>query len=160
MSNTPQPLSQKQPPRSHMTPFLESPRPWLVLARNMIPVLGIYLLGWSSDVIVFEIWFDGAASLGVMLAFQLKAFDLHDPDHFGAPTNVHPWLRNLWLVLPWAAAFLILGIPYWFTLLALHTDILRDGLGGIFQGSTGISRWHCSSSWPAKSWRSTNGTTI
>lgn len=31
--------------RNHLTPFTEGPRAWLVLARNAIPVIGIYGLG-------------------------------------------------------------------------------------------------------------------
>jgi len=30
-----------------------------VLARNLIPVVGIYGFGWSAALAVFNYWFDG-----------------------------------------------------------------------------------------------------
>jgi hypothetical protein len=36
---------------------------WLVLARNMIPVVGIYGFGWSAALSVFNYWFDGLTAL-------------------------------------------------------------------------------------------------
>jgi hypothetical protein len=34
-----------------------------VVARNMIPVVGIYVFGWSVAVAVFNYWFDGLTAL-------------------------------------------------------------------------------------------------
>jgi len=35
--------------RSHLAPFLEGPGPYLVVARNAIPVAGVWVLGWSEQ---------------------------------------------------------------------------------------------------------------
>lgn len=65
--------------RSHLSPFLESPRPWLVIARNSIPAIGVVFFGWSAALAMFEIWFDGVASLAAMLALQGRAFRRLEP---------------------------------------------------------------------------------
>src|SRR3954464_6027538 len=49
----PPPLSQ------HLREFAARRDAWVVLARNMIPVVGIYAFGWSAAVSVFNYWFDG-----------------------------------------------------------------------------------------------------
>ena len=99
--------------RSHRAPFTEGPRPWLVLARNSIPVIGVFGFGWPAAVAVFEIWFDGASALGAMFFLALAVFADRDPSF---PTAR---FRSLGLVVGGLAAFALLGIPYWFTLGAL-----------------------------------------
>src|SRR3954462_14109007 len=52
----------------HLREFASNPHAWLVLARNLIPVVGIYAFGWSAGLAVFNYWFDGLAALGAILA--------------------------------------------------------------------------------------------
>jgi len=49
----PPPLSQ------HLREFASRPDAWAVLARNMIPVIGMYGFRWSAALAVFNYWFDG-----------------------------------------------------------------------------------------------------
>src|SRR6266487_6526916 len=49
----PPPLSQ------HLRELASRPDAWAVLARNLIPVVGIYVFGWSAALAVFNYWFDG-----------------------------------------------------------------------------------------------------
>ena len=52
------------PPLSqHLREFAARRAAWLVLARNLIPVVGIYAFGWSAALAVFNYWFDGLAAL-------------------------------------------------------------------------------------------------
>src|SRR5947208_10297838 len=53
----PPPLSQ------HLREFASNPHAWAVLARNLIPVVGIYGFGWSAGLTVFNYWFDGLTAL-------------------------------------------------------------------------------------------------
>ena len=62
----PAPDTHPPAPRSHLAPFREGSRPWLVLARNAMPVVGVHALDWSPAVAVFEIWFDGVTALAAM----------------------------------------------------------------------------------------------
>src|SRR5881398_2037581 len=66
-STAPRPVA--PPPLSQHLRELASRRDaWLVLARNLIPVVGIYAFGWSAGLAVFNYWFDGLAALGAILA--------------------------------------------------------------------------------------------
>jgi hypothetical protein len=112
--------------RSYLAPFMEGPRPWLVLARNAIPVLGVYLLGWSASQTAFQIWFDGLTALGAMLGFHIRAVAAR-----GSQPDVPSATRLPVLVLVWLLLWLLLGIPYWFTLFLLRTAVFvgdPDGL--------------------------------
>src|SRR6476620_4765367 len=58
----PPPLSQ------HLREFASRRDAWVVLGRNMIPVVGIYAFGWSASVSVFNYWFDGLTALAAIVA--------------------------------------------------------------------------------------------
>src|SRR5512140_3366210 len=58
----PPPLSQ------HLREFASRPDAWAVLARNLIPVVGIYAFGWSAALTVFNYWFDGLTALAAIVA--------------------------------------------------------------------------------------------
>ena len=61
----PPPLSQ------HLREFASRTDAWVVLARNMIPVVGIYALRWSVAVSVFNYWFDGLTALAAIVAAMI-----------------------------------------------------------------------------------------
>src|SRR5438067_11358433 len=58
----PPPLSQ------HLRELASRPGAWAVLARNLIPVVGIYGFGWSAALAVFNYWFDGLTALAAIVA--------------------------------------------------------------------------------------------
>src|SRR5438067_12621614 len=58
----PPPLSQ------HLREFASRPDAWTVLARNLIPVVGIYGFGWSAALAVFNYWFDGLTAVAAIVA--------------------------------------------------------------------------------------------
>src|SRR6476646_8733166 len=61
----PPPLSQ------HLREFASRRDAWVVLGRNMIPVVGIYAFGWSAAVAVFNYWFDGLTALAAIVAAMI-----------------------------------------------------------------------------------------
>lgn len=117
-------------PRGHFAPFRESSRPWLVLARNIIPIIGVWGLGWSANVAVFQIWFDGATALGAMLALHLRAFSLTNPKA-QLPASIPPEIggraKLIAFLLMWLVVFALLGIPYWFALFFFSATLFREG---------------------------------
>src|SRR5437588_12836239 len=58
----PPPLSQ------HLRELASRPGAWAVLARNLIPVVGIYGFGWSAALAVFNYWFDGLTAVAAIVA--------------------------------------------------------------------------------------------
>src|SRR5712691_4082504 len=58
----PPPLSQ------HLRELASRPHAWGVLARNLIPVVGIYGFGWSAALAVFNYSFDGLTALAAIVA--------------------------------------------------------------------------------------------
>ena len=57
------------PPLSkHLRELTSRPDAWAVLARNLIPVVGIYGFGWSAALAVFNYWFDGLSALAAIVA--------------------------------------------------------------------------------------------
>src|SRR4029078_12951707 len=107
----PPPLSQ------HLREFASRPDAWIVLARNMIPVVGIYAFGWSAAVAVFNYWFDGltavAAIVAAMIPRALRETQTK-ADHATLAGNI---VRGgcVWLLL-----VVIVGLPYWVQLITVH----------------------------------------
>src|SRR4051794_19308291 len=52
----------------HLREFAARPQAWTALARNLIPVVGIYVFGWSAALAVFSYWFDGLVALAAIIA--------------------------------------------------------------------------------------------
>src|SRR6059058_5387009 len=76
----------RPPPLSrHLREFASRPGAWLVLARNMIPVVGIYAFRWSAAVSVFNYWFDGLTALAAIVAALIpRALRETQPKSLGA----------------------------------------------------------------------------
>jgi hypothetical protein len=115
----PPPLSQ------HLREFASRPDAWVVFARNMIPVIGIYAFGWSAAVAVFNYWFDGLTAVAAIVAAmvpralretQTKA------DHATLAGNI---LRGVFV---WLVLVVFVGLPYWIVLIPLHDLLLGDEL--------------------------------
>ena len=115
----PPPLSQ------HLREFVSRPDAWVVFARNMIPVIGIYAFGWSAAVAVFNYWFDGLTAVAAIVAAmvpralretQTKA------DHATLAGNI---LRGVFV---WLVLVVFVGLPYWIVLIPLHDLLLGDEL--------------------------------
>src|SRR6266699_2684639 len=115
----PPPLSQ------HLLEFASRPDAWVVLARNMIPVVGIYAFGWSAAVSVFNYWFDGLTALAAIVAALVPRALRETQPKTGRVTWLGTVVRG---VVTWIFLVGIVGLPYWIVLIPLHDLLLGDEL--------------------------------
>src|SRR4030095_3589990 len=113
----PPPLSQ------HLRELASRPDTWAVIARNLIPVVGIYGFGWSAALAVFNYWFDGLTALvAIGTALIPRARRETRPKSVGAMST-----KNLvGGVVTWISLVGIVGLPYWIVLIPLHDLLLGD----------------------------------
>ena len=114
----PPPLSQ------HLRELASRRDAWLVIVRNMIPVVGIFFFGWSAALAVFNYWFDGLTALAAIVAALVpRAMRESQPkDSRNAVTAFALGIfTGLFLVG-------IVGLPYWIVLIPLHDLLLGDEL--------------------------------
>jgi hypothetical protein len=115
----PPPLSQ------HLREFASRPDAWAVLARNMIPVIGVYGFGWSAALTAFNYWFDGLTALAAIIA-ALVPRALRETQ---SKKDHATWAGNIMRgVLVWVFLVGIVGLPYWIVLIPLHDLLLGDEL--------------------------------
>lgn len=118
------------PVSQHLREFASRPHAWVVLARNLIPVVGVYAFGWSAGLTVFSYWFDGLTALAAITAAlvpralretQPKPDATDRMSKIGAlPLNI---VRGL---VTWVFLVGIIGLPYWMVLIPLHTLLLGE----------------------------------
>src|SRR6266571_755948 len=123
-STAPRPIA--PPPLSqHLREFASRPHAWGVIARNMIPVVGIYCFGWSAALAVFNYWFDGLTALAAIVAALIPRA-LRETQ---AKTGHVTWLGTLVRgVMTWIFLLGIVGLPYWIVLIPLHDLLLGNEL--------------------------------
>jgi Family of unknown function (DUF6498) len=115
----PPPLSQ------HLRELASRPDTWAVIARNLIPVVGIYGFGWSAALAVFNYWFDGLTALiAIVTALIPRALRETRPKSVGAMS-----VKNLvGGAVTWIFLVGIIGLPYWIVLIPLHDLLLGNEL--------------------------------
>src|SRR4029077_11693802 len=112
----PPPLSQ------HLRELASRPSAWAVLARNLIPVVGIYGFGWSAALAVFNYWFDGLSALAAIVAALIpRALRETQPK---SARNMSLAVNIVRGAATWIFLVGIVGLPYWIVLIPLH-DLLR-----------------------------------
>src|SRR5947207_10031405 len=112
------------PPLSHHLRELASrPGAWQVLARNLIPVVGIYGFGWSAALAVFNYWFDGLTALAAIVAALVPRALRETQPKTGGVTWLGTVVRG---VVTWLFLVGIVGLPYWIVLIPLHDLLLGD----------------------------------
>jgi hypothetical protein len=113
----PPPLSQ------HLSELASRPDAWAVIARNLIPVVGIYGFGWSAALAVFNYWFDGLTALSAIIAALIpRALRETQSKPAGIVKNI------VGGVVTWIFLVGIVGLPYWIVLIPLHDLLLGDEL--------------------------------
>jgi hypothetical protein len=115
----PPPLSQ------HLREFASRPDAWAVLARNLIPVVGIYGFGWSAALAVFNYWFDGLTALAAIVAALIPRALSETQTKSGGASAAMNLVRG---VVTWIFLVGIVGLPYWIVLIPLHDLLLGDEL--------------------------------
>jgi hypothetical protein len=115
----PPPLSQ------HLRELISRPGAWAVIARNLIPVVGIYGFGWSAALAVFNYWFDGLTALiAIVTALIPRALRETRRKSVSAFS-----VKNVFgAVITWIFLVAIIGLPYWIVLIPLHDLLLGDEL--------------------------------
>jgi len=121
-STTPRPIA--PPPFSqHLRELASRPDAWTVLARNLIPVVGIYGFGWSAGLAVFNYWFDGLTAVAAIVAAIIPRC-IRETQTKKA-TLVGNILRG---IVAWIFLVGIVGLPYWIVLIPLHDLLLGNEL--------------------------------
>src|SRR5216117_3459551 len=116
----PPPLSQ------HLRELASRPDAWTVLARNLIPVVGIYCFGWSAALAVFNYWFDGLTALAAIVAALIpRALRETQPKSVSAMSAALNLVRG---IVTWIFLVGIVGLPYWIVLIPLHDLLLGNEL--------------------------------
>jgi Family of unknown function (DUF6498) len=125
----PPPLSQ------HLREFVSRPQAWTVLARNLIPVVGVYGFGWSAGLTVFNYWFDGVTALAAILAALVPRALRETAKKSDSQLLILKIVRG---VLTWVFLVGIVGLPYWIVLAPLHTLLLGENLRTQLAHSPGL----------------------
>ena len=133
-SARPRPIA-PPPVSQHLREFRSRPEAWAVLARNLIPVVGIYCFGWSAALSVFNYWFDGLAALAAILA-ALVPRALRESQS-ASDSQVLP-IKILRGLVTWIFLLGIVGLPYWIVLIPLHDLLLSSELRGQIAQSPGL----------------------
>jgi len=121
------PMRQIRPPplSQHLREFASRPGAWQVLARNLIPVVGIYGFGWSAALAVFNYWFDGLTALAAIVGALVPRALRETQPKTGRVTWLGTAVRG---VITWIFLVGIVGLPYWIVLIPLHDLLLGDEL--------------------------------
>jgi hypothetical protein len=117
----------------HFREFAFNPHAWAVLARNLIPVVGIYGFGWSAGLTVFNYWFDGLTALAAIIA-ALVPRALRETQKKSAGLTI-TIVRG---VVTWIFLVGIIGLPYWIVLIPLHPLMFSDELRHQIAHSPGL----------------------
>src|SRR5262249_37871502 len=127
MANTPgktspTPVRQIRPPplSQHLRELASRPDAWAVIARNMIPVVGIYGFGCSAARAVFNYWFDGLTAVAAIIAAIMPRSLRETQSKKDHTTLVGNMVRGVFV---WLLLVGIVGLPYWIVLIRLH-DLL------------------------------------
>jgi Family of unknown function (DUF6498) len=123
-STAPRPIA-PPPLLQHLRELASRPDAWQVIARNLIPVVGIYGFGWSAALAVFNYWFDGLTAIAAIVAALIpRALRETQKKSDGAT-----WFGNVVRgVFIWILLVGVIGLPYWIVLIPLHDLLLGDEL--------------------------------
>jgi hypothetical protein len=113
------------PVSQHLREFAGNPDAWLVLARNLIPVVGIYFFDWSAALSAFSYWFDGLSALGAITAVIIPRA-LRESAKNGQSQAFA--VKMGYGVFTWIVLMGIIGLPYWIVLIPLHDVLLSREL--------------------------------
>ncbi|WP_347262606.1 DUF6498-containing protein [Rudaea sp.] len=113
------------PLAQHLREFAARRDAWLILARNLIPVVGIYAFHWSAALAVFNYWFDGLVAL-VAIVGALVPRAIRESQSKREAATQGPLRFAFKGILTWLFLVAIIGLPYWIVLIPLH-DLLFGG---------------------------------
>jgi hypothetical protein len=136
MSDTSSRQIRLPPLAQHLREFVARRDAWLILARNLIPLVGIYGFGWSAALTVFNYWFDGFTALAAIIAAMLpRAMRETQKPAAGAFDTVK---RAFTGALTWVILVGVVGVPYWIVLIPLNDLLLGAELRQQLMHSPGL----------------------
>jgi hypothetical protein len=107
------------PLAQHLREFGARRDAWLIVARNLIPVVGIYAFHWSAALAMFNYWFDGLSAL-VAIVSALIPRALRETQKKRA-TSIGAHIKfGITGVLVWLLLVGLIGLPYWIALIPLQ----------------------------------------
>ena len=116
----------RPPPVSqHLREFGANPHAWAVLGRNLIPVVGIYVFGWSAALAVFNYWFDGLVAVAAITAAMVPRA-VRESAEAGIKGGV--LLNIVRGAITWVVLMVVVALPYWIVLIPLHGLLLGKEL--------------------------------
>jgi len=123
VSKTPARQIPLPPVSQHVREFATRRDAWLILARNLIPVVGIYAFGWSAALAVFNYWFDGLTALAAIMAAMT-------PRALRETRKASDGMVKVVVggILTWVFLVGIVGLPYWIVLIPLNELLLGSEL--------------------------------
>ena len=105
--------------RAHLEDLRARPGALMALVHNALPVVGIFVFGWSLPLVVFTYWFDGLAGLGTIIVLILPRL-LREVDE---TKKKGPLGKAFYGLFTWAILMVFLGLPYWIVLVPLGRQI-------------------------------------
>jgi hypothetical protein len=127
----------RPPLAQHLREFAANPHAWVVLGRNLIPVVGIYGFGWSAALSVFSYWFDGLTALAAIVAALVLRLlrEMPPPSHEATARQerhgaklIGQMRKIVTGVVTWIFLVVVVGLPYWIVLIPLHNMLLGHEL--------------------------------
>ena len=118
----------------HLREFVRNPHDWVILGRNLIPVVGIYAFGWSAALAVFSYWFDGLAALAAIVTAMVPRAVRESQPHLSRAGGTAGGKLVLVAknvvggVVTWVVLMVVVGLPYWIVLIPLHGLLLGTEL--------------------------------
>ncbi len=99
-------------------------RAWIVLGRNLVPVIGVLAFAWSAGLALFDYWFDGLSAVAAIIAVMLpRAIRESGPiAQAGLPRKLVTG------VFVWGVLMVFVALPYWIVLIPLHRVLLDPDL--------------------------------
>lgn len=117
----------------HWRDLRQRPAAWVAIARNLVPVVGVFALGWSRSLVIFNFWFDGLAGLVAILTAILPRAVAETADKGDGAVKKAAMFVLTWLIL---VGFLCL--PYWIVLIPLHGYLLDPDMWRQIRSSPGL----------------------
>ena len=109
---------------------------WGVLIRNAIPVVGVFVFGWSGAIVVFSYWFDGLVAISAIVAAMVPRA-LRESDA-AAHAKRGPAKRIALGVFCWLILVGVVGLPYWIVLIPLAAYLKSPELWRELTGSPAL----------------------
>jgi hypothetical protein len=109
------------------------PGAWVVIARNLVPVVGVLAFGWSRSLVVFDFWFDGLMGLVAILTAIVPRALRETPE---VRTNVVKLAFTA--ALAWLVLVAFLCLPYWIVLIPLNGYLLDPDMWRQIRSSPGL----------------------